>query len=122
MTTNSITLVIALHVKSCDGWAGIARLPGRPPRLSRSELLCPAVMQALLGFHSEAHWLRHVRVHYRGMFPYVPQDTGYNKRLRATLPQVKRLIRVLARTPTSGTTPGGSATPRQCPAGCHGPR
>ncbi|MFE9924777.1 hypothetical protein ACFYQA_25295 [Streptomyces sp. NPDC005774] len=31
------------------------------------------------------------------MFPYVPRDAGCNKRLRAALPQVKRLIRVLAK-------------------------
>lgn len=97
MTTNLTTLVTALYVKIDDDWAGIARLPGRPPKLSHSELLCLAVMQALLGFHSEARWLRHVRAHYRGMFPYIPQDAGYNKRLRAALPQVKRLIRVLAK-------------------------
>ncbi|CAM5569595.1 hypothetical protein SHIRM173S_04475 [Streptomyces hirsutus] len=76
MTTNSTTLVTGLYVKIDDDWAGIARLPGRPPRLSHSELLCPAVTQALLGFHREARWLRHVRAYYRGMFPYVPQDAG----------------------------------------------
>ncbi|MFF4605899.1 IS982 family transposase [Streptomyces sp. NPDC001339] len=97
MTTNIPTLVTALYVKIDDDWAGVARLPGRPPKLSYSELLCLAVMQALLGFHSEARWLRHVRVHYRGMFPYIPQDAGYNKRLRAAAPQVKRLIRVLGK-------------------------
>jgi Transposase DDE domain len=91
------TLVTALYVKIDDDWAGIARLPGRPPKLSHSELLCLAVMQALLGFHSEARWLRHVRAHHRDMFPYIPQDPGYNKRLRAALPQVKRLIRTLAK-------------------------
>ena len=97
MTTNLDTLVTALYVKIDDDRAGIARLPGRPPKLSHSELLCLAVMQAMLGFHSEARWLRHVRTHYRGMFPFIPQDPGYNKRLRAALPQIKRLIRVLAR-------------------------
>jgi hypothetical protein len=97
VTTNITTLATALYVKIDDDWAGIARLPGRPPKLSHSELLCLAVMQALLGFHSEARWLRYVREHYRGMFPYVPQDAGYNKRLRAALPQVKRLIRVLGK-------------------------
>jgi preprotein translocase subunit SecD len=32
-------------------------------------LLCLAVMQAMLGFHCEARWLRHVRKHYRHLFP-----------------------------------------------------
>lgn len=97
MTTNLDTLVIALYVKIDDDYAGLARLPGRPPKLSHSELLCLAVMQAMLGFHSEARWLRHARAHYRHLFPFIPQDPGYNKRLRAALPQIKRLIRVLAK-------------------------
>nr|WP_189317357.1 hypothetical protein [Streptomyces brasiliensis] len=54
-------------------------------------------MQAMLGFHCEARWLRHVRAHYRDMFPFIPQDSGYNKPLRAALPQVKWVIRLLAK-------------------------
>jgi hypothetical protein len=96
VTTNLDTLVTALYVKIDDEQAGIARLPGRPAKLSHSELLCLAVMQAMLGFHCEARWLRHARKHYRHLFPYLPQDSGYNKRLKAALPQIKRLIRVLA--------------------------
>lgn len=91
------TLVIALYVKIDDEWADLARLPGRPPKLSHSELLCLAVMQAMLGFHCEARWLRYARRHYRHLFPFLPQDSGYNKRLRAALPQIKRVIRMLAR-------------------------
>jgi hypothetical protein len=97
VTTDIDTLITALYVKIDDEWAGLIRLPGRPPTLSHSELLCLAVMQALLGFHSEARWLRHVRTHYRHLFPFVPLQPGYNKRLRAALPQVKRVIRLLAR-------------------------
>ncbi|MFF4795651.1 hypothetical protein ACFY2M_39460 [Streptomyces sp. NPDC001276] len=59
MTTELNTLVTALYVKIDDEWAGIGRLPGRPPKLSHSELLFLAVMQALLGFHCGARWLRH---------------------------------------------------------------
>lgn len=89
------TLVIALYVKIDDDRAGLARLPGRPPVLSHSELVCLAVMQAMLGFESESRWLRHVKKNLRHMFPFVPLQPGYNKRLRAALPQVKRIIRVL---------------------------
>ena len=39
-------------------------------------------MQALLGFTSEARWLRHARADLRHLFPYLPQQPGYNKRLR----------------------------------------
>ncbi len=94
--TNLDTLVIALYIKIDDDAAGIARLPGRPPKLSHSELLCLAVMQAMLGYHSEARWLRYVDAHLRHLFPVMPGQSGYNKRLRAALPQIKRVIRVLA--------------------------
>lgn len=65
--------------------------------LTDSELVCLAVAQALLGFTSEAHWLRYARKHLAVMFPYLPQQSGYNKRLRAALGLVKRVIRMLAR-------------------------
>ncbi len=35
--------------------------------------------------------------HLPGAFPYLPGQSGYNKRLRAALPVLKRAIRVLAR-------------------------
>jgi hypothetical protein len=73
-----------------------SRSMGRPPLLSDSELVCLAVAQALLGHHSEARWLRFARTHLLGMFPYLPQQSGYNKRLRAALPLVKQMIRELA--------------------------
>ncbi|MEO3830417.1 IS982 family transposase [Actinomadura sp. B10D3] len=97
MKTDLDTLVIALYVKIDDDAAGIARLPGRPPKLSHSELICLAVMQAMLGHHSEARWLRHARKHLGHLFPFLPLQPGYNKRLRAALPQIKRIIRALAR-------------------------
>ena len=40
-------------------------------------------MQALLGFTSEARWLRHVHTHLWYLFRYLPKQPGYNKRLRA---------------------------------------
>ncbi|GAA3510207.1 hypothetical protein GCM10023075_71770 [Streptosporangium album] len=67
------------------------RRTGRPPLLSDSELVCLTVAQALLGYHSEARRLRFARTHLSGMFPYLPQQSGYNKRLRVALPLVKRL-------------------------------
>jgi hypothetical protein len=69
---------------------------GQAPLLSDSELVCLAVAQALLGFHSEARWLRYARKHLTGMFPYLPQRPGYHKRLKAALPLLKRMIRELA--------------------------
>jgi Transposase DDE domain len=70
------------------------------PKLGDAELVTLAVMQALLGFTSEARWLRHARVHLRHLFPYLPQQPGYNKRLRAAASMIRHCIRVLA----SGTS------------------
>lgn len=62
-------------------------VPGRPVvgialQLSDAELVTLAVLQALQGFTSEARWIRHARAHLRGLFPYVPDRPGYNKRPR----------------------------------------
>lgn len=96
MTNDLETLITALYVKIDDELGG-PRWLGRPPLLTDSELVCAAVAQALLGFTSEAHWLRYARKHLTGMFPYLPQQSGYNKRLRAALGLVKRVIRMLAK-------------------------
>ncbi|MGW1836435.1 IS982 family transposase [Streptomyces sp. NPDC002067] len=96
MTTDLETLATALYVKIDDSLAG-ARRSGRPPRLTDSELLTVAVMQAVLGFVSEARWLRFARRHLANEFPYLPGQCGYNKRLRAANTLISRFIRTLAR-------------------------
>ena len=96
MTQDLDTLLTALYVKIDDG-IRTPRWRGRPPRLTDSELVCLAVAQVLLGARSEAHWIRYARIHLHGMFPYLPQRPGYNKRLRAALPLIKTVIRDLAR-------------------------
>jgi hypothetical protein len=55
-----------------------------------------AVVQALLGFTSETRFLRYARAHLGHLFPYLPNQSGYNERLRAAAFQLKALIRVLA--------------------------
>ena len=95
MTTDLNTLLTALYVRIDDYLAARVR-PGRPPRLTDSELLTLATAQVLLGVRSEARWLRLVPAALPGAFPYLPGQSGYNKRLRAALPLLKRLIRVLA--------------------------
>ena len=97
MEENLDTLAIALYVKIDDDRKGLARLPGRPPTLSHSELICLAVMQAMLGFESESRFLRYAKENIRHLFPFIPLQPGYNKRLRAALPQIKAIIRTLGR-------------------------
>jgi len=69
---------------------------GLEPRLSDAELVTLAVMQALLGFVSEARWLRYAHVHLRCLFPYVPQQPGWNKRLRRAVELIRQVLRELA--------------------------
>ena len=96
------TLATALYVRTDDLLKESPQLaPHRPEvgigvQLSDAELVTLAVMQALLGFTSEARWLRHARAHLRHLFPYLPQQPGYNKRLRAAALLIRHCIRVLA--------------------------
>lgn len=46
--------------------------------LTDTEPACLAVAQSLFGFTSEAHWLRYARKRLAGMFPYLPQQSGYH--------------------------------------------
>ncbi|MCY0929003.1 IS982 family transposase [Streptomyces sp. H27-H1] len=95
MTNNLDALLAALYVKMDDEIGGTRRL-GRPPRSTDSELVTLAVAQAMPGFTSESRWLRFVDSRLGALFPYVPKQPGWNKRLRAALPLVKKVIRVLA--------------------------
>jgi len=97
------TVATALYVR-VDDLLKISpdRAPARPlvgiaPRISDAELLTLAVMQALLGFTSEARWLRHARGRFAVLFPYLPLQPGYNKRVRALAGTMNWLIGVLAR-------------------------
>ena len=95
MTTDINTLLTALYVK-IDDWLGRPRRVGRPPKLTDAELLTMAVAQALLGVRSETRWLRFLPRHLPGAFPYLPGQSGYNKRLKAAVPLLKRAVRLVA--------------------------
>jgi hypothetical protein len=83
-------------LKACPELAPWRPKVGIAPKLSDAELLTLAVMQALLGFAAEARWLRHARVNLTHLFPYLPGQAGYNKRLRRSAPQLQAMIRLLA--------------------------
>ena len=73
------------------------------PQISDAELVTLAVMQALLGFTSESRWLRFATIHLRHLVPYLPQQPGYNKRLRNLAATISWLIGMLARDTTLWT-------------------
>jgi hypothetical protein len=74
------------------------------------------VLQALLGFTSEARWLRHARAAMGHLFPYLPQQPGYNKRLRKLAGTISALTRLLAADTTiwSGDVWVADSTPVEC--------
>jgi hypothetical protein len=102
VSNNLDALGTALYVKTDDLLKVSPHLaPWRPrvgitPKLTDAELVTLAVMQALLGYTSESRWLRHARAHLRHLFPYLPAQPGYNKRLRAAAGLITSVIRMLA--------------------------
>jgi hypothetical protein len=70
---------------------------GRPPRISDSELICLAVAQVLLDCPNERRFLRLARQRLGHLFPYIPGQSGFNKRLRTLAPQLLEAITLLAR-------------------------
>jgi len=97
------TLATALYVTTDDLLlAHPERVPARPkvgiaPRTSDAEMLTLAVMQALLGYTSETRFLRYARKNLLGMFPNLPLQSGYNKRLRKLAATMTWLISELGR-------------------------
>ncbi|MFD0201448.1 MULTISPECIES: IS982 family transposase [Saccharothrix] len=102
MTNDLDTLATALYVRTDDLLKQAPHLaPWRPrvgftPVLTDAELVTLAVMQALLGFTSEARWLRHARAHLGHLFRHLPGQPGYNKRLRRATGLITQVIRLLA--------------------------
>ena len=102
MTENLDTLATALYVKTDDLLKASPHLaPPRPrvgfaPKLTDAELVTLAVIQALLGFTSESRWMRYARAQLRHLFPYLPYQPGYNKRLRRAGRLITTVIRMLA--------------------------
>ena len=96
------TLATALYVKIDDGLKASLQLnPDRPTvgiasQITDAELITVAVLQALLGHHNETRWLRAAHKTIGHLFPYLPKQPGYNKRLRALVPQLAYFIGALA--------------------------
>ena len=95
MSADLDTLLIALYVFADD------LLPRRPrarrrPQITDAELVCLAVAQMLLGIASERQFLRSAIIRLGHLFPYLPKQPGYNKRLRALAPQIVKLLNAVA--------------------------
>jgi hypothetical protein len=96
------TLATALYVKVDDELKASPQLNrwrpkvGIAPKITDAELITLAVMQVLLGYHNESRWIRYAHKTLIHLFPRLPGQPGYNKRLRSLGTQLAHLIAVLA--------------------------
>jgi hypothetical protein len=97
VTADLDTLLTALYVLIDDHVLEPGRRrPGHPKKLSDAELVCLAVAQVLLGARSEHHWLRLCYGRLGHLFPYLPKQPGYHKRLKAAAPLICQATLYLA--------------------------
>jgi antitoxin (DNA-binding transcriptional repressor) of toxin-antitoxin stability system len=89
-------LLISLYVL-IDDLLPTRRRFGRPVRISDNELICLAIAQVLLDCPNERRFLRLARRRLSHLFPYIPGQSGFNKRLRQLAPQLIEAITLLAR-------------------------
>ena len=88
-------LLTALYVL-VDDLLPVRRGAGRRPRISDAELVTLAVAQILLQCHSERRFLRLAQKQLGHLFPYIPQQSGYNKRLRSLAGEICLVVEHLA--------------------------
>lgn len=70
--------------------------PGRPVKLTDAEVVCLAVAQVLLDVPGDRRFLAFARWRLGHLFPYLPKQSGYNKRVRALAPRIVALLNVIA--------------------------
>jgi hypothetical protein len=92
---NLDALLTALYVR-VDDFLPKRRGPGHPPRITDAELIALAVAQMFLAIPNDRKFLALARWRLGHLFPYLPQQPGYNKRLRALAPTIARVITHLA--------------------------
>ena len=89
------TLLIGLYVLA-DDFLPKRTGPGRPPRITDAELVCLAVAQIFLDCPNEHRYRRFAKSRLGHLFPYIPGQSGYNKRIRKLAPEIASLVTHLA--------------------------
>src|SRR3954468_19217935 len=98
--TDLEALVVAAYV-----FADEYRVPvrgGRPPLVSDAELVALAVAQAAIGISSDGQFLGLIERVLPGWFPYLPDQSQYNRRLRALVELISIVQQRLPRWPAKG--------------------
>src|SRR2546421_8714828 len=98
--TDLEALVVAGYVFA-DDYAVPAR-PGRPALVSDAELVALAVAQAAIGISSDRQFLGLIGRVLPGWFPHLPEQSQYNRRLRALVELISVVQQQLARCLDSG--------------------
>jgi IS5 family transposase len=95
MTTDLEALVVAAYVFA-DEYPVPAR-GGRKPLISDAELVALAVAQAAIGISSDRQFLGLIGRVLPGWFPHLPEQSQYNRRLRASVGLISIVQQRLAR-------------------------
>lgn len=91
-------LLTAIYVLADDFLPGRdPSRPGRRPRIADAEVICLAVAQVLLDCPKERRFLRFAKRRLGHLFPYIPGQSGYNKRVRGLAAEIAMLLGYLAR-------------------------
>ena len=95
MHANLDALLSALYVR-VDDLLPRRQGPGRPPRITDAELIALAVAQMFMGIPNDRQFLAFAHWRLGHLFRYLPQQPGYNKRLRRAAALIRHCIRALA--------------------------
>ena len=89
------TLLTAIYVL-VDDFLPQRAGPGRPPKITDAELITLAIAQVFLEVPNDRKFLAFAGYRVGHLFPYLPKQPGYNKRLRSLAPEIARTINYLA--------------------------
>ena len=89
------TLLTAIYVL-VDDFLPERSGAGRPPKITDAELITLAVAQVFMGLPNDRQFLALAAYRLGHLFPYLPKQSGYNKRQRRLVPEIARAINYLA--------------------------
>lgn len=95
MHANLDALLTSIYVLT-DDFLQPRHGPGRPPRITDAELITLAIAQVFLGVPNDRQFLAQASYRLGHLFPYLPKQPAYNKRLRKLTAEIERTINYLA--------------------------
>lgn len=95
MLANLDALLTAIYVLT-DDFLPARQGAGRPPQITDAELITLAIAQVFMGLPNDRQFLALASYRLAHLFPYLPKQPGYNKRLRRLTAEIERTINYLA--------------------------